>query len=114
MTENMSIVRIQDNSVSRYLDSGNGSLFIACLRKDKDLRENLARLEKLGLALSKDGITIGYVLEDMLPYFAERFCIGGTPAYLMIRDGIVLGTLLGKSTGPALIRFIIKAGGARM
>ncbi len=100
------ITRLQPDTVAGYLDDDTGTLLIACIRKDRDFHTNLNRLGEVASLLRENGITIGYVLDDMLPYFSDRFGIAGTPTYLMIRSGIILGTLLGRTTVPALVRFI--------
>ncbi len=106
MTRGELITRLQPDTAAGYLDIDTGTLLLACLRKDRDLSENLSRLDEVASLLREDGITMGYALDDMLPYFTDRFGIAGTPTYLMIRGGVILGTLLGKTTAPALIRFI--------
>ncbi len=100
------ITQLKPDTAARYLDDDTGTLLIACLRKDRDYRENLSRLGEAASLLREDGIVIGYVLDDMLPYFTDRFGIAGTPTYLMIRSGVILGALLGKTTAPALARFV--------
>ncbi len=106
MTGDTLITRLQPDTAAGFLDNDTGVLLIACLKNDRDLRENLSRLGEVASLHQKDGIAIGYVLDDMLPYFSDRFGIAGTPTYLLIRSGIILGTLLGKTTAPALDRFV--------
>lgn len=110
MMKNQLITRIQADMITRYLDDDIGPLFIACIRKDQDFQENLNQLEGIALGFRKDGVMVGYILDDLLTYFTNRFGIGGTPTYLMIRSGVVLGTLLGRNSSPALVRFIKETG----
>ncbi len=104
------VVRIQVDTVERYLDEDIGPILIACIRKDRDFQSHLDQLEDIALESRKDGVMVGYILDDLLTYFTNRFGIGGTPTYLMIRNGVVLGTLLGKNSGPELTQFVREAG----
>lgn len=106
MSSDALITRLEPDTAAGFLDNDTGTLLIACLKKDRGFRENLGRLGEAASLLREDGMVIGYVLDDMLPYFADRFGIAGTPTYLMIRSGIIIGTLLGKITVPALVRFV--------
>lgn len=106
MTGDTLITRLQPDTAAGFLDDDTGTLLIACLKTGPDFPEDLGRLGEVASLLREDGVTIGYVLDDMLLYFSDRFGIAGTPTYLLIKSGIILGTLLGKTTAPALGRFI--------
>lgn len=99
-------IRIEQETVGTYLGEEARPLVIACLLKDKNLSENLRQLQGVSGTFEKEKLLVCYTLDDMLPYFSNRFNVGGTPTFLMIANGVVLGTLLGKNSSSAIIRFV--------
>ena len=100
------IFRIEQETVGTYLGEEARPLIIACLLKDRDLAENLRQLQDVAAAFEEERLMACYILDDMLPYFSNRFHVGGTPTFLMIAKGVILGTLLGKNSSTAIIQFV--------
>jgi len=99
------VTRIGSDNVDRFLEEDR-PLFIAVLRKDTDLLENLRLIMEVAVEYKDEVLAACYTLEDLLPYFAERFGVGGTPTYLMVRNGELKGSLLGKNSRKNLEAFI--------
>jgi hypothetical protein len=78
-------------------------VFIAILRNDQDIEANIIKLESLA-ACFLDKMDVYYALEDMHPYFAHRYGTLGTPTYLIVHQGNVLGTILGNNSNPKLVK----------
>lgn len=106
MIHQAGISQIHTGTIGTYLGEERCPLFIAVLRRDPDLAANLENLKEVAAEFKKDRLIVCYTLEELLPYFTIRFKVGGTPTFLMIISGIVLGTLLGKNTAPALVKFV--------
>jgi hypothetical protein len=105
MATQKAVSRIGTDTIEKFLGEDR-ALFIAVLRRDQDLMEHLRQLMDVAMQFREEVLVACYTLEDLLPYFAERFGVGGTPTFLMVRDGSVLGILLGKNSRSALIGFI--------
>lgn len=75
---------------------------IACIHHDADFQETITELEAVAAYLGSS-VRVGYILEDLLPYFQERFGVSGTPTYVLIKTGRRLEMLLGKQTAQSLI-----------
>jgi len=99
------VSRIGTDTIDKFLGEDR-PLLIAVLRKDPDLLEHLRQLMDVAMEFREEVLVACYTLEDLLPYFADRFGVGGTPTYLMIKNGELLGTLLGKISRKSLIGFI--------
>jgi hypothetical protein len=99
------VTRIGTDTIEGFLGEDR-ALLIAVLRKDPELLEQLRGLMEVVVEFREEVLVTCYTLEDLLPYFAERFGVGGTPTYLIVRNGELLGSLLGKNTSKALIGFI--------
>lgn len=100
------LVRIEQETIGIYLGDESRPLIIACLVKDRDLAENIGQLQSVSASFEKEKLLVSYTLDDMLPYFSNRFNVRGTPTYLLIANGIVLGTLLGKNSGIVIVQFV--------
>jgi hypothetical protein len=99
------VTRIGTDNVEKLLEEDR-PLFIAVLRKDPDLLENLRLIMEVAVEFRDEVLAACYTLEDLLPYFAERFGVGGTPTYLLVRNGELEGSLLGKNSRKNLEAFI--------
>lgn len=106
MQQKKEILRIEQETIGTYLGEETTPLIIACLLKDRNLAENLRQLQGVSAAFEKEGFLVSYTLDDMLPYFSNRFNVGGTPTFLVIANGVVLGTLLGKNSSASIIQFV--------
>lgn len=106
MRKKPEVFQIRTDTISRFLGEEDHPLFIAALRKDADYAKNIRQLSDVAEEFEKEGLIVCYTLEDLLPYFTIRFGIGGTPTFLMIVGGIVLGTMLGKNSSSSLVQFI--------
>jgi hypothetical protein len=80
-------------------------VLIGCLIKDGSFASHLVSLE-LTAMFFQDEIKVSYALEDMHPYFRKMFGVTGTPTYIVIQSGNVLGTLLGKVSPGKLIEHV--------
>ena len=98
------VTQLRNDNIGAVLGEDDHPIFIACLRKDKDYKLNRNQLEKMA-AYFGDDITICFALDDILPYFSKRYGVGGTPTFLMIRQGELLDTMLGKESMQSLIEF---------
>lgn len=75
---------------------------IACIHRDADFQETIEQLEAVAAYLGS-AVRVGYILEDLLPYFQERFGVSGTPTYVLIKTGRRQEMFLGKQTAQSLI-----------
>jgi hypothetical protein len=100
------VSRIETSSIETFLGEEDHPLFIAVLTRDHGLLDCIRQLEELAAAFHDDGLMVCYTLEELFPYFSNRFNVGGTPTFLMIISGIVFGTILGKNPTPVLQEFI--------
>ncbi|HVN70738.1 MAG TPA: hypothetical protein VMU10_01840 [Desulfomonilia bacterium] len=88
-----------------FIDSISGNdlpALIACIWKDKEFIENVNKVESVARYFHGEMNTY-YALEDMYPYFRNKYGITGTPTYLILYKGDVLGTILGKISIQSLI-----------
>lgn len=99
------VTRIGTDTIERFLEEDR-PLFIAVLRKDPDLLEQLGQIMDVASEFREEVLAACYTLEDLLPYFAERFGVGGTPTYLMVVNGELKGSLLGKNSRKSLAGFV--------
>ena len=53
MTGDTLITRLQPDTAAEFLDNDTGVLLIACLKNDRDLRENLSRLGEVASCTRK-------------------------------------------------------------
>ncbi|HNY63873.1 MAG TPA: hypothetical protein PKM41_00430 [Deltaproteobacteria bacterium] len=105
MAIQQAVRRIGTDTIESFLREDR-ALFIAVLRRDQYLIEHLRQLMDVAMHFREEVLVSCYTLEDLLPYFNERFGVCGTPTFLMVRGGEVLGTLLGKSSPSALAGFV--------
>ncbi|MRR14765.1 thioredoxin [archaeon] len=105
-SKNTEISQIRIDTIESVLGEEDRSLFIAVLRKDRDLLGIIRQLEDIAAAFEKQEVLVYYTLDDLLPYFMNRFGIGGTPTFLMISSGVIAGTMLGRNDTQAIIHFI--------
>ena len=68
-----------------------------------NLESNRIKLESVAFYFHGK-VDVYYALEDMHPYFAYGYGILGTPTYLILNKGTVLGTILGNNSHLKLIR----------
>jgi hypothetical protein len=81
------------------------TVFVACIRDDIDYQETMGEIESLALFAGPD-LKVCFALEDLLSYFEKRFFISGTPSFLIIKDGDLLDSMLGKISVQGLMDFI--------
>jgi hypothetical protein len=81
------------------------TLFVACIRDDIDYQETRAEIESVALFSGPD-LKVCLALEDLLPYFEKRFSVSGTPSFLIIKNGELLDSILGKISAQGLMDFI--------
>jgi len=81
------------------------TIFVACIRDDLDYQETRAEIESVALFAGPD-LKVCIALEDLLPYFEKRFFISGTPSFLIIKNGDLLDSILGKTSAQRLVDFI--------
>ncbi|MDD1728406.1 MAG: hypothetical protein LUQ50_04960, partial [Methanospirillum sp.] len=99
------LTRVLPSHDHDFIDSIAGSylpVFIACIWNDKDIKENVIKLESIARYFYGE-MNVYYALDDMFPYFRNKFGIPGTPTYIVIYKGDVLGTILGKISVQSLI-----------
>jgi len=104
--KNPGISLIRTENIETYLGEEDRPLFLAILRKDHTINDTLNQLEEIAAIHEKDDILVCYSLDDLLPYFTNRFGIGGTPTFVMILSGIITGSMLGKNSTASLTQFI--------
>ena len=81
------------------------AIFVACIRDDIDYQETRAGIEFIALFAGPD-LKVCFALEDILPYFEKRFFVSGTPSFLIIKNGELLDSILGKTSVQGLMDFI--------
>jgi hypothetical protein len=81
------------------------TVFVACIRDDIDYQETIGEIESVALYAGPD-LRVCLALEDLLPYFEKRFFISGTPSFLIIKNGHLLDSFLGKISAQGLMDFI--------
>jgi hypothetical protein len=99
------VTRIGTETIESFLREDR-TLLVAVLRKDPYLLEHLRELMEVAMEFREEILGACYTLEELLPYFAEHFGVGGTPTYLLIRGGELLGALLGRNSRKALAQFV--------
>jgi hypothetical protein len=81
------------------------TIFVACIRDDIDYQETMGEIESVALFSGPD-LKVCFALEDLLPYFEKRFSVSGTPSFLIIKNGDLLDSILGKTSAQGLMDFI--------
>jgi hypothetical protein len=81
------------------------TIFVACIRDDIDYQETMGEIESVAL-FSGPNLKVCFALEDLLPYFEKRFFVSGTPSFLIIKNGDLLDSILGKISAQGLMEFI--------
>jgi hypothetical protein len=81
------------------------TIFVACIRDDIDYQETRAQIEFIAL-FAGPNLKVCFTLEDILPYFEKRFFVSGTPSFLIIKNGELLDSILGKISAQGLMDFI--------
>jgi hypothetical protein len=81
------------------------TVFMACIRDDIDYQETISEIESVAL-FAGPSLKVCFALEDLLPYFEKRFSVSGTPSFLIIRNGDLLDSILGKISAQGLMDFI--------
>ena len=82
-----------------------GPVLVGCLLKDGSFTSNMVSLELTAMFFQGE-IKVYYALEEMHPYFRKKFGVAGTPTFIVIQSGNVLGTLLGKVSPGKLIEHV--------
>ena len=85
--------------------NGEKPVLIACIRDDIDYHETLEWLETVAVFAGPE-LSMYLVLEDLLSYFETRYGITGTPTFLLILNGKLMDSLLGKASVQDLMDFI--------
>ncbi len=98
------ITRIMIDTIDSVI-RGEKAIFVACIRDDIDYQETRAGIEFIALFAGPD-LKVCFALEDILPYFEKRFFISGTPSFLIIKNGELLDSILGKTSVQGLMDFI--------
>jgi hypothetical protein len=96
------LTRLLTSDDNNSIVEGSLPVLIACLWKDKDFEKNMKKLESIATYFYGK-MNIYYALEDMFPYFRVKYGIPGTPTYLILYEGDVLETILGKISIQSLI-----------
>jgi hypothetical protein len=98
------IKHIKIDTIDSVLREGK-TIFVACIRDDIDYQETIDKIESVALFAGPD-LRVCFALEDLLPYFEKRFFVSGTPSFLIIKNGVLLDSILGKISAQGLIDFI--------
>lgn len=98
------IRKLETDNIGAAFKEENHPLLVACLKKDIDYHLHLKQLEEVA-AFFKNSIRVCFILDDLYTYFKERYGVGGTPTFLVIKNGELVGTLLGKNHAHNLIEF---------
>lgn len=83
----------------------NNHVLIACTNVNEDYRELMRNLELVAAYMGMN-VRIYYAMDDLLPYLEKKFHISGTPTYLLIKEGILVDSLLGKNSTQSLMSFL--------
>ncbi|MGD0819449.1 MAG: thioredoxin family protein [Desulfomonilia bacterium] len=98
------VTRIRIDTIESVLREEK-TVFVACIRDDIDYQETMGEIESVAL-FAGPNLKVCYVLEDLLPYFEKRFSVSGTPSFLIIKNGDLLDSILGKISAQGLMDFI--------
>lgn len=98
------VTRIRIDTIEAVLREEK-TVFVACIRDDFDYQETMGDIESVAL-FTGPNLKVCYVLEDLLPYFEKRFSVSGTPSFLIIKNGDLLDSILGKISARGLMDFI--------
>jgi hypothetical protein len=100
------ISEILIDTIDTFLGEEKRPILIAVLRKDRELVGTLRQLADVATAPEGQEVLGCYTLDELLPYFMNRFGVGGTPTFLMILSGVITGTMLGRNETQAILHFI--------
>jgi hypothetical protein len=98
------VTRIRIDTIDAILNERKPVL-VACLRVDIDYQDIREEIETVAF-FAGPGLRVCLALEDLLPYFEKRFSVSGTPTYLIIREGVLLDSILGKIPAQCLVAFV--------
>jgi hypothetical protein len=76
------------------LNRAHAPILIACIRRDHKFQDQLIILKYIADHF-RGGLAVCYALEDVFPYFSEKYSTGGTPTYLILDRGKIMGSILG-------------------
>jgi hypothetical protein len=100
--KNINRIRIEGIKASFSDDS---LLLVACIR-EINCHETLKEIKSVA-AFFGPSLNICYALDDMFPYLVKRFSIAGTPTYLLLKNGNVIDSLLGRNSAHDLVAWIL-------
>jgi hypothetical protein len=100
------ITQIYVNTVETMLIEEE-TVLIACLRNDADHHKILDKIKPIAVFTGPD-LRVCYAMEDLLPYFENRYMVMGTPTFLLIRQGKLLDSVIGGISAQDLLAWIRK------
>ncbi|MBN2299411.1 MAG: thioredoxin family protein [Deltaproteobacteria bacterium] len=103
-TEKGLVTQLGSDNIGVLMGEEDQPVLIACLCRDKDFQGNIRQLEGIAASFSHQ-LSVCFALEDLLPYFTKRYGIIGTPTFLIIRQGDLIETMLGKNPTQSVIDF---------
>jgi thioredoxin-like negative regulator of GroEL len=80
-------------------------VLIICMEDDNSFSQQMKILENVAVKY-KDELKVGLLAQDSVEIFKRRLQIIGTPTFLLIREGIEIGRILGLSDQGTLTNFI--------
>lgn len=105
MTGTETVLRIRAEHIESVLNEGDKLVLLACIRNGTDLRKTLQTLDSVAV-FSGPSLRVCYAMEDLLPYLEKRFGVTGTPAHILIQNGRLQDSLLGKTSIQTLMTFV--------
>ena len=99
------VTHITADMMASVLEEEGEPVILACIRNDVNLKENLAVLDTVA-AYVGPSIRVCYATEELFSMIENRYQVTGTPTFLIIKQGKLLDSLLGKTTAQNLMHFL--------
>lgn len=97
------VTQITSDNLEGILKDGTPVL-VACIRRDRDYQDHLKLLGDVA-APAGSRLNVCVALDDLLSYFSYVYDLKGTPTFLLMRQGMVLDEILGKTSVEVLMEF---------
>ncbi len=88
--------------------SPEGPVLLACIHHDDQL-DNYLKTLNIVSRWFKEQLQICFAVDEMLPYFMDKYHFEGTPTYILLERGELKGCLRGQTLPEDLVTFIKKS-----
>ncbi|HOJ13689.1 MAG TPA: hypothetical protein PLS81_04530 [Deltaproteobacteria bacterium] len=99
------VMHLDGYLLKEALETEDSPILLACIRDDQPGHDIV---QSLGSVASQAGevVRVCYITEELFSCVKDRFCIVGTPTFLLIHKGRLVDRLLGKATTLQILRFV--------